>query len=173
MKKEIDETERRERKRTVADTLPIHYRTKNQLIEENEELEIAGLIDAAKDLNDLKVLLREGRIKEFNELAKRHMRIKRSNPVVSKIKRSNYGGDNKIFEERPQVEKAISEYFTDIYRRPVDLMPEVGDNNKDEEMNSTTSMFTIEEIYIAAKSSYFNKGLGLDCFDGKILNSNE
>jgi hypothetical protein len=108
MKKEVDEAVRRERKRTGADAVRIRYRAKNQLKEEKEELEIAGQIDGAKDLNDLKVLLREGRMKEFYELANKYMRIKRSNPVVTKIKQSNDNGDVEIFEERPQVEKAIS-----------------------------------------------------------------
>jgi hypothetical protein len=46
------------------------------------------------------MLLREGRIKEFYELANRFMRIKRRNPVVSKIKQNTDGGDVEIFEER-------------------------------------------------------------------------
>jgi hypothetical protein len=100
MKGELDEYERRERKRTGADAVRIRYRSKYQLSEEKEELEIAGQIDADKDLNDLKVLLREGRMKEFYELANRYMRIKRSNPVVTKVKRNSDGGDVEIFEER-------------------------------------------------------------------------
>ena len=78
----------------------IRYRSKYQLSEEKEELEIAGQIDADKDLNDLKVLLREGKMKEFYELANRYIRIKRSNPVVTKVKRNSDGGDVEIFEER-------------------------------------------------------------------------
>ena len=38
-------------------------------------------------------------MKEFYELANRYMRIKRSNPVVTKVKRSSDGGDVEIFEE--------------------------------------------------------------------------
>ena len=64
----------------------IRYRTKHQIEEEKEELEIAGQIDAAKDLNDLSTLLKEGRMKEFYALANKVMRIKRSNPVVTKVK---------------------------------------------------------------------------------------
>ena len=50
MKKEIEEWERREKGRTGADAFRIRYRTKYQKQEEKEELEIAGQIDAAKDL---------------------------------------------------------------------------------------------------------------------------
>jgi hypothetical protein len=77
-----------------------------------------------------------------------------------------------FFEERPQVEKAITEYFSDIYRRPEDVMPEVSNNNENEEMFRSTSMFTIDNVSIASKSSNFNKGLGSDCFDGKMMKSN-
>ena len=47
-------------------------------------------------------------MKQFYEVANRYMRIKRSNPVVTKIKRSR-GGEEEIFEERKHVEKAISD----------------------------------------------------------------
>jgi hypothetical protein len=42
MKKEVDECERREKLRTGASAVRIRYRTKNQIQEEKEELEIAG-----------------------------------------------------------------------------------------------------------------------------------
>jgi hypothetical protein len=50
------------------------------------------------------------------------MRIKRSNPVVTKVKRISDNGDVEVFEEKTQVEKAISDYFTDIYKRPQHMM---------------------------------------------------
>jgi methionyl-tRNA formyltransferase len=93
-----------------------------QVEEEKEELEIAGQIDAAKDLHDLSTLLKEGRMKEFYALANKVMRIKRSNPVVTKVKRISDNGDVEIFEEKTQVEKAISDYFTEIYKRPEHMM---------------------------------------------------
>jgi hypothetical protein len=71
------------------------------LQDEKEELTIAGEIDAAKDLHDLKTLLREGKMKQFYEVANRVMRIKRSNPVVTKVKRNTNNGDVEVFEERP------------------------------------------------------------------------
>ena len=172
MKKEIEEWERREKGRTGADAVRIRYRTKNQMQEEKEELEIAGQIDAAKDLFDLKTLLREGKIKEFYELANKYMRIKKSNPVVTRIKRNSDGGEEEIFEERVHVEKAISDYFSDIYRRP-EHMAVVNnvDDGSDEEMIDTASMFTVDDVVAATKSSNFNKGLGPDCFDGNMLKS--
>jgi hypothetical protein len=138
MMKEIEEWERREKGRTGADAVRIRYRTKNQMQEEKEELEIAGQIDAAKDLFDLKILLREGKMKEFYELANKYMRIKRSNPVVTRIKRNSDGGEEEIFEERVHVEKAISDYFSDIYRRP-EHMAVVNNivDDSDEEMIET------------------------------------
>ena len=111
MSKEISEWERREKERTGAGAVRIRYRTKNQIQEEKEELEIAGQIDAAKDLHDLKTLLREGRMKEFYETANKYMRIKRSNPVVTKVKRNGSDGEVEIFEDRTHVEKAICDYF--------------------------------------------------------------
>ena len=88
----------------------IRYRTKHQIEEKKEELEIAGQIDAAKDLHDLSTLLKEGRMKEFYALANKVMRIKRSNPVVTKVKRISDTGDVEIFEEKTQVEKVIINY---------------------------------------------------------------
>jgi hypothetical protein len=61
-------------------------------------------------------------MKEFYALANKVMRIKRSNPVVTKVKRISDNGDVEIFEEKTQVEKAISDYFTDIYKRPEHMM---------------------------------------------------
>jgi hypothetical protein len=96
----------------------IRYRTKNQMQEEKEELAIAGEIDAAKNLHDMGVLLREGRMKEFYDVANKIMKIKRSNPVVTKVKRDSDNGDTEIFEERGSVESVIAGFFTKIYKRP-------------------------------------------------------
>jgi hypothetical protein len=105
------------------------------------------------------MLLREGKMKQFYEVANRYMRIKRSNPVVTKIKRSRGGDEEEIFEERIHVEKAISDYFTDIYKRPDHMAPDREDDGEDEEMINTVSAFTVEDVAIAAKYSNFNKGL--------------
>ena len=122
MMKEVKEWVRREKERTGAGAVRIIYRTKHQIDEEKDELEIAGQIDAAKDLHDLSNLLKEGRMKEFYALANKVMRIKRSNPVVTKVKRVSDNGDVEIFEEKTQVEKAISGYFSDIYKRPEHML---------------------------------------------------
>ena len=111
-------------------------------------------------------------MKEFYGLANKFMRIKRSNPVVTKVKRNNDNGDMEVFEERVHVEKAISDYFTDIYKRPEHMVPG-GDGNVEEdvEMINTMTTFTLEEVIDAIKCSNFNKGLGPDCFDGNMLKS--
>ena len=54
-------------------------------------------------------------MKEFYALANKVMRIKRSNHVVTKVKRVNDKGDVEVFEEKDHEEKAIGDYFTDIY----------------------------------------------------------
>jgi hypothetical protein len=53
------------------------------------------------------------------------------------------------------------------------LVPDVGDDDVDEEMIDTTALFTVDDIVAATKSSNFNKGLGPDCFDGNMLRSSE
>lgn len=78
----------------------IRYRTKNHLQEEKEELTIAGEIDTAKDIHDLGILLRDGKVKEFYAIANKLMMIKRNNPVVSKVKRDTPDGDVEILEDR-------------------------------------------------------------------------
>ena len=60
-------------------------------------------------------MLRDGRMKEFYEVANRLMRIKRSNPVVTRVKKTNDSGEDEVFEDRPHVERVISEYFNVIY----------------------------------------------------------
>jgi hypothetical protein len=99
------------------------------------------------------------------------MRIKRSNPVVTKVKRNTDNGDVEVFEERPHVEQAIGEYFTSIYKRPEHMVAENDDADMDEEMIDTVSMFTVDDVVDATKCSNFNKGLGPDCFDGNMLKS--
>ena len=97
------------------------------------------------------------------------MTIKRSYPVVTKVKRVNDNGDVEVFEEKVHVEKAISDYFTGIYKRPDHMAPDREDEGEDEEMINTVSAFTVEDVAIAPKYSNFNKGLGPDCFDGNML----
>jgi hypothetical protein len=108
-------------------------------------------------------------MKEFYALANKIMRIKRSNPVMTKVKRVSDSGDVEVFEDKAHVEKAISDYFTDIYKRPDHMAPGREDEGEDEEMINTVSAFTVEDVAIAARYSNFNKGLGPDCFDGNML----
>ena len=43
--------------------------------------------------------------------------------------------------------------------------------DSDEDMIDNTSIFTVDDVVVATKSSNFNKGLGPDCFDGNMLKS--
>ena len=102
-------------------------------------------------------------MKLFYEVANRYMRIKRSNPVDTKIKRSRGGEEEEIFEDRIHVEKAISDYFSNIYRRPEHMVvPDDSSGGEDVEMIDTESIFTLDDVVAATKSSNFNKGLGPD-----------
>ena len=40
----------------------------------------------------------------------------------------NDNGEMEVFEERVHVKKAISDYFTDIYKRPEHMVPGSDDN---------------------------------------------
>jgi hypothetical protein len=71
------------------------------------------------------------------------------------------------------VEQAISEYFSDVYKRPDHLITDAGNENKDEEMINTASLLTVDDMVAATKCSKFNKVLGPDCFDGNMLRSSE
>ena len=136
---------------------------------EKEELAIAGEIDSAKDLQDLGLLLREGRMKEFYDVANKMMRIKRSNPVATKIKRETTPGETEIFEEKHLVEQVIAEYFANIYKRPGHMAGEGNDAEMTEEIIYTGTMFNPGDVLEAAKCTNFNKGLGPDGFDGNLL----
>ena len=57
-------------------------------------------------------------MKEFYDVANSLMRIKRNNPVVTKIKRETAAGETEIFEEKHLVEGVIAECFANIYKRP-------------------------------------------------------
>ena len=118
MTMELQEFERREQEKTGLRAVRIRYRTKNHLLEEKEGLTIAGEIDTAKDIHDLGILLRDGKVKEFYAIANKLMMIKRNNPVVSKVKRDTPDGDIEILEDRAPVDVAIAKYFASIYKRP-------------------------------------------------------
>ena len=61
---------------------------------------IAGVFEEAKNVKDLNILLREGKMKEFYQVANKVLRIKRNHPVVSRVKRDNETGDPEVFEDR-------------------------------------------------------------------------
>ncbi len=71
--------------------IPIRYHNRNQTEEEQEELTIAGAFEEAKNVKDLSQLLREGKMKEFYQVANKVLRIKRNHPVVTRVKREVEG----------------------------------------------------------------------------------
>ena len=57
-------------------------------------------------------------MKEFYKKANSLLKIKRSNPVVTKVQREDELGKTQIFEDKSTVDLVISQYFADIYKRP-------------------------------------------------------
>ena len=110
--------------------VPIKYHNRNQTEEDEEELTIAGAFDEAKNLKDVKSLLRDGKMKEFYQMANKVLMIKKNHPVVTKVKTDGSVGDVEVFEERTSVEKAIAGYFTEIYRRPNHMVAQVDDGEQ-------------------------------------------
>jgi hypothetical protein len=55
---------------------PIRYHNRNQIEEDHEELVIAGVFEEAKNIKDLSTLLREGKMKEFYQVANKVLKIK-------------------------------------------------------------------------------------------------
>jgi len=121
-------------------------------------------------------------MKEFYKKANSLLKIKRSNPVVTKVMREDELGEAQVFEEKSSVENVIAQYFNDIYKRPDYRRRHFRSDNfnvdDDEVMRINTSNsnnvspFTQEEVLLAVKSSNYNKGLGPDCFDGNVLKNN-
>ena len=46
------------------------------------------------------------------------LKIKRSNPVVTKVQRENQAGDIEVYTEKHDVDNVVAEYFAGIYKRP-------------------------------------------------------
>jgi hypothetical protein len=57
-------------------------------------------------------------MKEFYKVANKVLKIKRSNPVVTKVQRESMTGDIEVITEKTEVDNAIAEYFSVIYKRP-------------------------------------------------------
>ena len=64
---------------------PVRYRTRPQMEEEKEEIAIADELTNIKTQQELTHLLRNGQMKEFYMKANALLKIKRSNPVVTKV----------------------------------------------------------------------------------------
>ena len=111
------------------------------------------------------------------------MKIKRANPVVTKVQREDEHGDMQVFDDRTAADGEIAKYFTNIYKRPEYRRPAAGEidfNVEDDEPmqidksnSASVSPFTREEVMEAMKSSNFNKGLGPDYFDGTLLKNSQ
>ena len=117
-------------------------------------------------------------MKEFYQTANKVLRIKRSHPVVTKVKREMDGQDPEVFEDKGMVDQVIASYFAEIYKRPDHMQAQlaqsaVEDAEMSEEMINSTALFSIEDIRQATSQSNFNKGLGPDCFDGNLVSRNE
>ena len=121
-------------------------------------------------------------MKEFYKKANSLLKIKRSNPVVTKVMREDELGETQVFEEKASVDNVIAQYFNDIYKRPDyrrrHFRSDNFDVDDDEVMRINTSNsndvspFTQEEVLLAVISSNYNKGLGPDCFDGNVIKNN-
>ena len=118
-------------------------------------------------------------MKEFYKKANSLLKIKRSNPVVTKVMREDEFAEAHVFEEKSSVDNVIAQYFNDIYKRPDyrrrHFKSDNFDVDDDEVMRINTSNsnnvspFTQEEVLLAVGSSNYNKGLGPDCFDGNVM----
>ena len=62
--------------------------------------------------------MRDGYMKEFYKKANSLLKIKRANPVVTKVQREDEHGDMQIFDDRSAVDGEIARYFAEIYKRP-------------------------------------------------------
>ena len=121
-------------------------------------------------------------MKEFYKKANSLLKIKRNNPVVTKVIREDELGEAQVFEEKSSVDNVIAQYFNDIYKRPDyrrrHFRSDNFDVNDDEVMRINTSYsndvppFAQEEVLLAVRSSNFNKGLGPDCFNGNVMRNN-
>ena len=121
-------------------------------------------------------------MKEFYKKANSLLKIKRSNPVVTKVMREDEFGKAQVFEEKTSVDNVIAQYFNDIYKRPDYRRQHFRSDNFDVEDNEVMRIntcdsndvppFIHEKKLLAAKSSNFNKGLGHDCFDGNVMEYN-
>ena len=112
-------------------------------------------------------LYRDGQLKEFYKVAERLMRVKGSNPVVTKL----IMDEGTVIEDKELVNDEIRKYFEDVYRAPAgwaDRMEIV------EDFNSCTAItFSDDDKYEATRVCSFNKGLGPDGFDGRLFDCDD
>ena len=95
-------------------------------------------------------------MKEFYKKANSLLKIKRSNPEVTKVQKEDEHGETQVFEDKMIVDYVISQYFAEIYERPDYRRQQPSDIDfnvdDDEEMridtnsNASVSPITIEEV---------------------------
>ena len=56
-------------------------------------------------------------MKEFYRIANILLKVKRANPVVTKIQRVDQQGEVEVYDDKSIVEEQIAKYFTEIYKR--------------------------------------------------------
>jgi len=71
--------------------------------EEREELAIADEFNNAKTTQELSNLLRSGQMKEFYSKANALLKIRRTNPVVTRVQREDEIGELHTYEENRQL----------------------------------------------------------------------
>ena len=85
----------------------MRYHNRNTTEEEKEEFAIAGAFEESKNLKELGSLLRDGKMKEFYQIANKVLRIKRNHPVVTAVKRENENGESEVFENEDSLSKVL------------------------------------------------------------------
>ena len=91
-------------KKSLGKKTPVRYRTRAQMEEEKEEIAIADELTSIKTKQELTHLLRNGQMKEFYIKANAHLKIKRSNPVVTKVQSEDDKDDTQVYEEKSAVD---------------------------------------------------------------------
>ena len=103
MKRELSNRQQQLKKAEERRKAPVRYRTRAQMEEEKEELAVADELTSLQTIQELTNLLRSWQMKEFYKKANALLKIKRSNPVVTKVMREDELGEAQVFEEKSSV----------------------------------------------------------------------
>lgn len=102
---------------------PNKYRTCEQYWVEQEEIAIAANFNEVNDAQTLPRFYHKNRLKEFNQLANKILRIKRNHPEITRMMKTDEHGDVKVKYDKWAAEFGIVENLTKVYKRP-EHMPE-------------------------------------------------